>query len=84
MVEKDRTGVVWDGVGLTVDEDEDFVPGQYIVTLHFSGFESSLNGISHYLWALGTKPRSDDVKRFSSYGIITLNDYQRGENGCII
>ena len=62
VVRSDQAGSVWDGEGLTVEEDKDYRPGYYSVSLHFTGFESELNGISHYMWALGTQPRSDDVK----------------------
>ena len=71
MVKADIAGVVWDGPGLGYIHDIDYTSDQYTVTLHFSGFESELNGISNYLWGLGTKPGIDDVKRFSEYGIIS-------------
>ena len=78
MVKADQTGLVWDGPGLTIETDEDYTTGHYSVTIHFSGFESELYGISHYMWALGTRPRSDNVKVFSSSGILTDNSRKRG------
>ena len=78
MVKADQTGVVWDGPGVTIEMDEDYATGHYSVTIHFSGFESELNGITQYMWALGTRPRSDDVKSFSSDGIITDDTNTRG------
>ena len=78
VVQADQTGQAWDGPGLSIEMDEDYVSGHYSVTIHFSGFESELNGISHYMWALGTRPRSDDVKGYSSYGILTTDINSRG------
>ena len=71
IVAADQTGVVWDGPAADVTHDTDFTLAKHTVTLHFSGFQSALSGIEHFLWAVGTQPRFDDVKPFSAHGIIT-------------
>ena len=80
VVKADITGVVWDGPGLSYIHDIDYTSDQYTVTLHFHGFESELNGISNYLWGLGTKPGIDDVKGFSEYGIINEGTNVKGNH----
>ncbi|KAI8518956.1 hypothetical protein Bbelb_022130, partial [Branchiostoma belcheri] len=68
VVDRDRAGYVTDGAeeGVDIDYQKDDIT----LMAHFSGFESQLNGIAHYLWAVGTSSGEDDVQPFLSAGII--------------
>ncbi|XP_035662464.1 uncharacterized protein LOC118406510 [Branchiostoma floridae] len=68
VVDRDKAGYITDGAeeGVDIDYQKDDIT----LMAHFSGFESQLNGIAHYLWAVGTSSGEDDVQPFLSAGII--------------
>ncbi|XP_070573717.1 uncharacterized protein [Ptychodera flava] len=87
VVSADKVGMVTDGPNDDViDETErihvdvDYQREAGTATAQFSGFESEQHGIVHYEWAIGKRPRSDDVQPFISDGIVTNEEVQiKGE-----
>ena len=79
IVEQDQVGVVMDGPD--VGEDVDVQRSKYTITASFHGFHSMAHGISHYIWAVGTEPLTDDVMPFISEGVVEADDAdQNGKN----
>ncbi|XP_066300154.1 uncharacterized protein [Branchiostoma lanceolatum] len=77
VVDRDKTGYVTDGTDPT--SDADYQMDTAAITAHFSGFQSQLHGIAHYLWAVGTSSGSYDVQSFVSAGIVlTAEDEIKG------
>ncbi|KAI8485717.1 hypothetical protein Bbelb_365510, partial [Branchiostoma belcheri] len=80
VVDRDKSGYVTDGSDPT--SDADYQMDNTAITAHFTGFESQLHGIAHYLWAVGTSSGAYDVQSFVSAGIVlTLEDEVKGGAG---
>ncbi|XP_019616821.1 PREDICTED: uncharacterized protein LOC109464310 [Branchiostoma belcheri] len=77
VVDRDKSGYVTDGSDPA--SDADYQMDNTAITAHFTGFESQLHGIAHYLWAVGTSSGAYDVQSFVSGGIVlTLEDEVKG------
>ncbi|XP_078664148.1 uncharacterized protein LOC144907219 [Branchiostoma floridae x Branchiostoma belcheri] len=77
VVDRDKSGYVTDGSDPT--SDADYQMDNTAITAHFTGFESQLHGIAHYLWAVGTSSGAYDVQSFVSAGILlTPEDEVKG------
>ncbi|XP_033121447.1 uncharacterized protein LOC117120538 [Anneissia japonica] len=81
VVEADKIGMVWDGSGteiidgeLIVAHDIDTQMQQTELFAIFHGFESQLDGLASYEWAIGTEPRFDNVQPFSQGGLVLYDD----------
>ncbi|XP_022100316.1 uncharacterized protein LOC110984425 [Acanthaster planci] len=72
VVDKDQAGYVTDGPSIL--QDIDAQKEKTTVTIWFDEFESSLHGISHYEWAVGTTPGGEDIQPLTSAGIVPGND----------
>ena len=65
---------MYDGIEGDTPEDIDYDLGSSSVSVKFSGFESTLHGISSFVWAVGTKPGLEDVQPFTEIGIYTSEE----------
>ncbi|XP_033105583.1 uncharacterized protein LOC117107873 isoform X2 [Anneissia japonica] len=81
VVEADKIGMVWDGTEteiidgrLIVAHDIDAQMQETELFAIFHGFESQLDGLAAYEWAIGTEPRFDDVQPFSQAGLVLYKD----------
>ena len=82
IVPGDVTGVIYDGPEQTDTSlvDIDAQLDGTLVTAQFEGFESAAHGIARYEWGVGTKPRTDDVMTYTSFGIVLVeNNTNTGE-----
>uniref|UniRef100_A0A1I8J5S5 GPS domain-containing protein n=1 Tax=Macrostomum lignano TaxID=282301 RepID=A0A1I8J5S5_9PLAT len=64
-----------DTPGYLMDGDEPRVNARYqsssrSLTCQFEGFRSPLYGINHYEWAIGSRPMSENVQRYTRVGIV--------------
>ncbi|XP_070573688.1 uncharacterized protein [Ptychodera flava] len=87
VLQGDMAGIVDDGpdtdvIGSdTISVDVEYQKEDGVVTAQFHGFESQINGIVHYEWAVGTEPRKDDVQPFSSAGIVVSDQHDNPGEG---
>ena len=63
-------GIATDGPLEGFEHDIDYQSDTNTVTMRFSGFESSLHGISAFDWSIGTRPDCEDVTPFMEHGIV--------------
>ncbi|XP_077992165.1 uncharacterized protein LOC144446291 [Glandiceps talaboti] len=87
VLQGDIAGIVEDGPETEivsseiVSVDVDYQKEETVVTAQFMGFESQVHGISHYEWAVGTQPRSDDVQPYTNAGIVLSGDHDNPGEG---
>ncbi|XP_070572594.1 uncharacterized protein [Ptychodera flava] len=87
VLQGDIAGIVDDGPDTdiidsnTISVDVEYQKEDGVVTAQFHGFESQINGIVHYEWAVGTEPRKDDVQPFSSAGIVVSDQHDNPGEG---
>ena len=79
VVVQDVAGVVKDGPDTLVDID--YQLDLSTVTVTFSGFESKLDGVTRYEWAVGSAPRLDDVMPYSYVNLVTDDEGASGMLG---
>lgn len=63
-------GIATDGPLEGFEHDIDYQFDTNTVTMRFSGFESSLHGISAFDWSIGIRPDCEDVTPFMEHGIV--------------
>ena len=49
--------------------------------MRFSGFESTLHGISSFAWAVGTEPSLEDIQPFTELGISVVEETNNDGTG---
>ena len=69
------SGFAVDGSEQRLELDVDYQADMHTVTIGFTGFESSLHGISAYDWAIGTEPMGEDVQPYMEYAIRHTETY---------
>ena len=77
-------GIVYDGIHEENEfGDVDYDSDSASVSISFSGFQSTLHGISSFVWAVGREPGLEDIQAYTENGIIHLEDNEK-ENGNLI
>ena len=75
-------GIIFDGIQPnTLLEDLDYVGDASTVSVRFSGFESTLHGISSFAWAVGTEPSLEDIQPFTELGISVVEETNNDGTG---